>query len=115
LRPAWITAVRLLRTAGSLNGLGVLMTGAAGGIGHYDTQLAVGAGAELTGVTATPAGGARLAALGGRVVHDVAPAQGPFDVVLGSTGGPNVPVALSKVRPGGLLVWFGQASRTPAT
>ncbi|KJS52183.1 alcohol dehydrogenase, partial [Streptomyces rubellomurinus subsp. indigoferus] len=86
-----------------------------GGVGHYVTELAVGAGAELTAVTATPARGARLAALGARVVHDVAAAQGPFDVVLESTGGPNLPVALSKVRPGGLLVWFGQASRTPAT
>ncbi|KJS51102.1 alcohol dehydrogenase, partial [Streptomyces rubellomurinus subsp. indigoferus] len=55
------------------------------------------------------------AALGARVVHDVAAAQGPFDVVLASTGGPNLPVALSKVRPGGLLAWFGQASRPPAT
>ncbi|KJS62622.1 zinc-binding dehydrogenase [Streptomyces rubellomurinus] len=112
---AGITALRLLRTAGSLTGRRVLLTGASGGVGHYVTELAVGAGAELTAVTATPARGARLAALGARVVHDVAAAQGPFDVVLESTGGPNLPVALSKVRPGGLLVWFGQASRTPAT
>lgn len=35
--------------------------------------------------------------------------------MLESTGGPDLAVALSKTRPGGLLVWFGQASRTPAS
>ncbi|MFG2547807.1 zinc-binding dehydrogenase [Streptomyces sp. NPDC048594] len=112
---AGITALRLLRTAGSLAGRRVLLTGASGGVGHYVTELAVGAGAELTAVTATPARGARLGELGARVVHRVAAAQGPFDVVLESTGGPDLPLALSKVRPGGLLIWFGQASRTPVT
>ncbi|NBE50959.1 zinc-binding dehydrogenase [Streptomyces boluensis] len=112
---AGITALRLLRTAGSLAGRRVLLTGASGGVGHYVTELAVGAGAELTAVTATPVRGERLAELGAQVVHEVAAAQGPFDVVLESTGGPDLPAALAKVRPGGLLVWFGQASRTPVT
>ncbi|MBP2401539.1 Crotonyl-CoA reductase [Streptomyces netropsis] len=112
---AGITALRLLRTAGSLAGRRVLLTGASGGVGHYVTELAVGAGAELTVVTATRVRGERLAELGAQVVHDVTAAQGPFDVVLESTGGPDLPIALSKVRPGGLLVWFGQASRSPVT
>ncbi|WP_338931284.1 zinc-binding dehydrogenase [Streptomyces netropsis] len=112
---AGITALRLLRTAGSLAGRRVLLTGASGGVGHYVTELAVGAGAELTVVTATPVRGERLAELGANVVHEVAAAQGPFDVVLESTGGPDLALALSKVRPGGMLVWFGQASRTPVS
>jgi NADPH:quinone reductase-like Zn-dependent oxidoreductase len=112
---AGITALRLLRAAGSLVGRRVLLTGASGGVGHYVTELAVGAGAELTVVTATPVRGERLAELGANVVHEVAAAQGPFDVVLESTGGPDLPLALSKVCPGGTLVWFGQASRTPVT
>jgi NADPH:quinone reductase-like Zn-dependent oxidoreductase len=112
---AGITALRLLRTAGSLVGRRVLLTGASGGVGHYVTELAVRAGAELTAVTATPARGERLVELGAEVVHDVTAAQGPFDVVLESTGGPDLPLALSKMRPGGTLVWFGQASRTPVT
>ncbi|GGR04001.1 zinc-binding dehydrogenase [Streptomyces netropsis] len=112
---AGITALRLLRTAGSLAGRRVLLTGASGGVGHYVTELAVGAGAELTAVTATPVRGERLAELGANVVHEVAAAQGPFDVVLESTGGPDLALALSKVRPGGMLVWFGQASRTPVS
>ncbi|MEV8452542.1 zinc-binding dehydrogenase [Streptomyces sp. NPDC052095] len=112
---AGITALRLLRTVGSLAGRRVLLTGASGGVGHYVTELAVGAGAELTAVTATPVRGERLAELGANVVHEVEAAQGPFDVVLESTAGPALPLALSKVRPGGTLVWFGQASRTPVT
>ncbi|WP_172381824.1 zinc-binding dehydrogenase [Streptomyces sp. MNP-20] len=112
---AGITALRLLRTAGSLAGRRVLLTGASGGVGHYVTEMAIGAGAELTAVTATPPRGERLVELGARVVHEVAAARGPFDVVLESTGGPDLPLALSKTRPGGTLVWFGQASRTPVT
>ncbi|MFI6611586.1 zinc-binding dehydrogenase [Streptomyces sp. NPDC050507] len=112
---AGITALRLVRTAGSLAGRRVLLTGASGGVGHYVTELAIAAGAELTAVTATPVRGERLAELGAHVVHEVGAAQGPFDTVLESTGGEALPLALSKVRPGGTLVWFGQASRTPVT
>ncbi|RKN47234.1 zinc-binding dehydrogenase [Streptomyces hoynatensis] len=113
---AGITALRLLRAAGSPAGRRLLLTGASGGVGHYVTELAAAAGAELTVVTATPARGERLRALGAaEVVHEVAAADGPFDVVLESTGGPHLATALSKLRPGGLLVWFGQATRTPAT
>ncbi|WP_424852291.1 zinc-binding dehydrogenase [Streptomyces sp. SAI-170] len=112
---AGITALRLLRAAGNPAGRRVLLTGASGGVGHYVTELAVGSGAEVTAVTATPARGERLAELGAQVIHELAAAQGPFDVVLESTGGSALPAALSKLRPGGLLVWFGQASRTPVT
>ncbi|MBW1596845.1 zinc-binding dehydrogenase [Streptomyces sp. JJ38] len=112
---AGITALRLLRAAGPLAGVRVLLTGASGGVGHYVTELAVAAGAEVTAVTATPARGERLVELGAAVVHEVAEARGPFDVVLESTGGPELAAAVMKVRPGGLLVWFGQASRTPVT
>ncbi|MCZ7433264.1 zinc-binding dehydrogenase [Streptomyces sp. WMMC1477] len=112
---AGITALRLLRAAGSTAGVRVLLTGASGGVGHYVTELAVAGGAELTAVTATPERGERLAELGATVVHEVAEARGPFDVVLESTGGPDLATALTQVRPGGLLVWFGQASRTPVS
>lgn len=37
------------------------------------------------------------------------------DVVLESVGGTSLTAALSRLVPGGLLVWFGQASRVPAT
>jgi NADPH:quinone reductase-like Zn-dependent oxidoreductase len=113
---AGITALRLLRTAGSVTGRRILLTGASGGVGHYVTELAAAAGAAVTVVTATPSRGERLRELGAAaVVHQVAEAQGPFDVVLESTGGDQLPLALSKLAPGGTLIWFGQASRTPVT
>jgi NADPH:quinone reductase-like Zn-dependent oxidoreductase len=113
---AGITALRLLRTAGSVTGRRILLTGASGGVGHYVTELAAAAGAEVTVVTATSSRGERLRELGAAaVVHEVTEAQGPFDVVLESTGGAQLPAALSKLAPGGTLIWFGQASRTPVT
>ncbi|MFI0451566.1 zinc-binding dehydrogenase [Actinomadura sp. 6N118] len=113
---AGITALRLLRTAGVLMGRRVLLTGASGGVGHYVTELAAAAGAEVTAVTATPERGARLQELGAvAVVQNVADAQGPFDVVLESTGGGGLPVALAKLAAAGTLIWFGQASRTSVT
>ncbi|MFD1541136.1 zinc-binding dehydrogenase [Nonomuraea guangzhouensis] len=113
---AGITALRLLRVAGAVTGRRVLLTGASGGVGHYLTELAAAAGAEVTAVTATAERGARLRELGAEaIVHDVGEADGPFDVVLESTGGSALAAALARLVPEGMLVWFGQASRTPAT
>ncbi|MQS13020.1 zinc-binding dehydrogenase [Streptomyces kaniharaensis] len=113
---AGLTALRLLRTAGPLAGCRVLMTGASGGVGHYVTELAAAAGAELTVVTASPERGRRLAELGAaEVVHELGEARGPYDLVLESTGGANLPLALARLARRGTLIWFGQASRTPVT
>ncbi|MDI2125819.1 zinc-binding dehydrogenase [Yinghuangia seranimata] len=113
---AGLTALRLLREAGPLLGRRLLVTGASGGVGHYVTELASAAGAEVTAVTADAERGARLRELGAtRVVHDVAAAEGPFDVVMESTGGTALPVALATLARHGLLLWFGEASRTPVT
>ncbi|WBP87652.1 zinc-binding dehydrogenase [Kitasatospora cathayae] len=113
---AGLTALRLLRTVGSVAGRRVLLTGASGGVGHYFTELAAAAGAELTVVTASPERGRRLAELGAaEVVHELGEARGPYDLVLESTGGADLPLALARLARRGTLVWFGQASRTPAT
>jgi NADPH2:quinone reductase len=111
---AGLTALRLLRTAGELHGRRVLVTGASGGVGHYVTELASAAGAEVTVVTATRERARRLLSLGAmRAVEDVDDATGPFDLVLESVGGTSLPRALARVRKGGSLIWFGQASRRP--
>ncbi|MBD0695365.1 zinc-binding dehydrogenase [Streptomyces sp. CBMA123] len=113
---AGLTALRLLRTVGAVAGRRVLLTGASGGVGHYFTELAAAAGAELTVVTASAERGRRLAELGAaEVVHDLGAARGPYDLVLESTGGAGLPLALARLARRGTLVWFGQASRTPAT
>ncbi|MCF3102197.1 zinc-binding dehydrogenase [Streptomyces roseoverticillatus] len=113
---AGLTALRLLRAAGPVLGRRVLLTGASGGVGHYVTELAAAAGAELTVVTRNAERGTRLAELGAAdVVHDVADARGPYDIVLESTGGPALPLALARLAKRGTLIWFGQAGRTPST
>ncbi|GAA3219333.1 zinc-binding dehydrogenase [Nonomuraea helvata] len=113
---AGLTALRLLRTAGALLGRRVLLTGASGGVGHYVTELAAAAGAEITAVTRDAERGARLSELGAaEIVHDVADARGPYDIVLESTGGQALPLALARLARRGTLIWFGQAGRTPAT
>ncbi len=112
---AGLTALRLLRTAGHVTGRRILLTGASGGVGHYVTELAAGAGAEVTAITASAQRGQRLTELGATVIHDLTSAAGPYDLILESTGGKNLPLALERLRNRGTLIWFGQASREPAT
>jgi NADPH:quinone reductase-like Zn-dependent oxidoreductase len=113
---AGLTALRLLRATGSPAGRRLLLTGASGGVGHYVTELAAGVGAEVVAVCASQERGRRLLELGAtEVVSDVEKAAGPFDLVLESVGGDSLPAALARLAPEGLLVWFGQASRTPVT
>ncbi|MFI7536529.1 zinc-binding dehydrogenase [Streptosporangium sp. NPDC049376] len=113
---AGLTALRLMRRIGGVLGKRILITGASGGVGHYFVELAAASGAEVTAVSASPERGLRLAELGAAdVVHDVAEATGPFDVVLESVGGDSAPKALLKTAKRGTFIWFGQASRQPAT
>ena len=113
---AGITALRLVRAAGSPVGTRVLVTGASGAVGHVVTQLLAGAGAEVVGVTASAERGAGLIELGASATaRSVEAAGGGFDVVLESVGGESLVATLSRaVRPGGLVLWYGQASLTPA-
>ena len=113
---AGLTALRLLRATGAASGRRVLITGASGGVGHYFVELGAAAGLEITAVSSSAERGVRLLALGAaRVVPTIDAADGPFDVVLESTGAPNLPTALGKLARRGTLIWFGQASRQPAT
>lgn len=113
---AGLTALRLLRAAGSIAGRRVLLTGASGGVGHYVTELASATGAQVTAVSASAERAASLRARGAaHIVHRIEDAEGPFDVVLESVGGDALAHAFGRLRKQGLLVWFGQASRTPAT
>ncbi|MFI6447701.1 zinc-binding dehydrogenase [Kitasatospora sp. NPDC050543] len=109
---AGLTALRLLRAVGAPAGRRILLTGASGGVGHYFTELAAAAGALVTAVSSAPERGTVLGALGAEaVVERIEQARGTFDLVLESTGGRNLPLALSRLAPRGELVWFGQASR----
>ncbi|MGH8953116.1 MAG: zinc-binding dehydrogenase [Acidimicrobiia bacterium] len=112
---AGVTALRLLRIGGDLSGSRVLITGAAGGVGRFAVELAARAGAIVTGVTGGGSRAEGLADLGAQdVVHDVQELEGPFDLILESSGGPSLEAAVRHVSPGGNIVVYGNSSNTPA-
>lgn len=113
---AGLTALRLMRAIGDLTGRSVLFTGASGGVGHYFVELAAGVGAQVTALSSSVVRGARLRELGAdELITDLTDAHGPFDVVIESVGGETFPAAWRLLRPRGLFVWMGQASKIPPT
>lgn len=105
---AGMTALQGLRDRGRIPMTGasarVLIVGASGGVGHLAVQIAVAAGADVTGVCSTR-NVARVAALGARHVVDYTqpdPYRGlaPFDVVYDCVAGDPSP-HLPRVAAGG--------------
>ena len=95
---AGCTALNLVRLSGDILGRDVTVTGASGGVGVIAVQLARLAGANVTAVSA--------------VTEDVPDGQ---DVILESVGGASLDQALAKVALGGLILVFGNSSKTPAS
>jgi NADPH:quinone reductase-like Zn-dependent oxidoreductase len=113
---AGLTAMRLTRATGPLASRRILWTGASGGVGHYFVELAAAQGAQITVVAADEHRSRRLVELGAsRCLTDPRAATGTFDIGLDSVGGAWTAAVLSKLADDGLLVWFGQASRTAPT
>ena len=100
-----LTALRTLRLAGDLLGRRVLVTGANGGVGRIQIELAAAAGAEVTAV-ARPQHEKQLLAFGASsVVADPAAADGLYDLVAKNwVGGPSLAAGLGKVAPRGTVV-----------
>lgn len=90
---AGLTALRVLRRAGSLLGRRVRITAASGGVGHLLVQLAQTAGA--------------------RVSADE-PEDGAFDVVFEGIGGRALERAVRALRPGGSVILYGASDPQPA-
>lgn len=112
---AGITALRLLRVGGDLEGRRLLITGAAGGVGRFAVELASGAGAVVTGVASDDARAAGLGELGAyTIVNDIEDAEGPFDLILEAAGGVSLEASVRLVAPGGNIIVFGNSSNTPA-
>ena len=108
---AGLTALRTLRHGAPLLGRRVLVTGAAGGVGHLAVQLAARSGARVTAVVGSAARGGNLPELGAaEVAVGIEAAQGRFALILESAGGASLTAALRLVEPGGTVVVFGNSS-----
>jgi NADPH:quinone reductase-like Zn-dependent oxidoreductase len=82
----------------------VLIHGAAGGVGHFATQLARWRGAHVIG-TASPGSMEAARAYGAHEVFDrLEEALAPVDLVFDTVGGPLLQGSPAMVRPGGRLV-----------
>jgi NADPH:quinone reductase len=113
---AGLTALRTLRHGAPLLGKRVLITGAAGGVGHLAVQLAVRAGARVTAVVGRPERGAGMQELGAaEVVVGIDRAQGRFGLILESAGGASLATALQLVDSKGAVVVYGNSSGKPTT
>jgi NADPH:quinone reductase-like Zn-dependent oxidoreductase len=106
---AGITAVRVLRVAGSILGRRLLATGAVGGVGHFVVQLAAAGGAEVTAYVSGPDREELARSLG---AHEVVwsldeESLGPFDIVLDALGGEALAAALLRMVPEGTAATYG--------
>lgn len=106
---AGTTALRAVRdVAGVRSGQRVLVTGAGGGVGHIAVQVAVGLGAEVTGVCSAASAGL-VRELGAQRVIDYRttdPTGGPerYDVILDNAGGRPARALRRVLTPTGILV-----------
>jgi NADPH:quinone reductase-like Zn-dependent oxidoreductase len=108
---AGLTALRTLRHGAPLLGKRVLITGAAGGVGHLAVQLAARSGARVFAVAGRPERAAGLRELGASdVVVGIEQAQGRFGLILESAGAASLATALHLVDANGAVVVFGNSS-----
>ncbi len=108
---AGLTALRTLRHGAPLLGRRVLITGAAGGVGHLAVQLAARSGAWVTAVVGSPSRGAGLQDLGAaEIAVGIDAVQRRFALILESAGGASLTASLRLIEPGGVIVVFGNSS-----
>jgi NADPH:quinone reductase-like Zn-dependent oxidoreductase len=110
--------LRALRALGDVVGRELLVTGVAGGSGNIAAQLAVNAGAVVTGLARAP-----FALEGVRVVQTLDDRR--YDRVIDTVGGTVLGETLGRLRPHAKVVFFSGAgptafsldafARTPAT
>src|SRR6516225_4175180 len=109
---AGLTALRTLRHGAPLLGKRVLITGAAGGVGHLATQIAARSGAHVTAVVGNAERGRHL--LGAdEIIDGIKKAQGLFALILEAVGGASLAAAIAHVEAKGAIVIFGNSSGEP--
>jgi len=107
---AGITALRTLRYGGDLLGRRVLITGASGGVGRLQVELAYRHGARVTAI-ASDQHVEQLLAVGAETVSPKIDTEGEvFDLITDSVGGPSLAAAIAATAPGGTLVVFGAST-----
>lgn len=102
----------LVRYAAAGSGRSILVPGGGGGVATFAIQIGSALGARMLTTTSTPEKLERALALGAAGGADYGdpewPARiGPVDAVVDSVGGTAWPGALRALRPGGILVCFG--------
>jgi len=109
---AGLTALRTLRHGAPLLGKRVLITGAAGGVGHMAVQIAARSGAHVAAVVGGPERGRHVRGAA-EIVEGVDRAQGRFALILESAGGASLAAAIARVEARGTIVIFGNSSGEP--
>jgi NADPH:quinone reductase-like Zn-dependent oxidoreductase len=109
---AGLTALRTLRHGAPLLGKRVLVTGAAGGVGHMAVQIAARSGAHVTAIVGSPERGRHLRAADA-VVDGIDNAEGRFALILEAVGGASLAAAIARVEAKGTIVIFGNSSGEP--
>jgi NADPH:quinone reductase-like Zn-dependent oxidoreductase len=112
---AGLTAQVAMQLGGTASDERVLVTGAAGGVGHVAVQLAAHRGATVTAVVGRPERAGELERLGAATVSVGMPEDREFDLILEAVGGSTLAAALGMVAPGGHVVSYGCASGEPTT
>jgi zinc-binding alcohol dehydrogenase/oxidoreductase len=106
---AWRALVRYARAG---PGKTILVPGGGGGVATFAIQIGHALGARMVTTTSTPKKLDRLRGLGAAAGADYRSSDwpdrlGPVDAVIDSVGGAAWPGALRALRPGGVLVCFG--------
>ncbi len=109
---AGLTALRSLRHGAPLLGKQVLVTGAAGGVGHMAVQIASRSGARVTAVVGS-AERARHLRGAEVVVTGIDQAEGQFALILEAVGGASLAAAIAHIEAKGTIVVFGNSSGEP--
>jgi NADPH2:quinone reductase len=111
---AGLTALRSLSHGAPLLGKRVMITGAAGGVGHMAVQIAARSGARVTAVVGGPERGRHIRGAV-EIVDGIDRAEGRFSLILESTGGPSLAAAVTRIEARGTIVIFGNSSGEPTS
>ncbi len=109
---AGLTALRTLRHGAPLLGKRVLVTGAAGGVGHMAVQIAARSGAHVTAIVGSPERGRHVRGAE-TVVTGIDQTQGRFGLILEAAGGASRAAAIARIEAKGTIVIFGNSSGEP--